>query len=131
MSTTPNENRPDQELVSDIQRRQRNTTWPDVMTNASSADALMWRGSRRITKVQRVGVGLFGLFFLLAGVSFASDSIRNGWWLELVISAAFSLVGLKLIWNSIRKNEPQQLEPKDHQQALSNADQNPNPSETL
>ena len=111
MSTTPNENRPDQELVRDIERRQRNTTWPDVMANASNADALMWRGSRRITKIQRVGVGLFGLMFLLAGINVASSS--SGLWLGYFIAAAAAFVGCKLLWNSIRKNDP----PKDGQKS--------------
>jgi hypothetical protein len=104
VSTAPNENRPDQELVSDIQRRQRNTTWPDVMTNAASADALMWRGSNRMTKVQRVGVGLFGLCFVIAGAYFASNIYNGEGWIGLIFAVVFFLVGFKILWNSIRKN---------------------------
>jgi hypothetical protein len=97
------------ELVSDVEFKQRNTTWPEVHVNASSADALMWKGSRRITKIQRVGVALFGLLFLLGGISIGSMSASFGGadvWLGVPIGIAFVGVGCKLLWNSIRKNDP-------------------------
>ncbi|MGD0443948.1 MAG: hypothetical protein ABSA39_08425 [Edaphobacter sp.] len=99
---------PIENLADDVRLRQRNTTWPDVMVNASSTDKLMWKGSPRITKVQRIGVALFGFLFVLGGLGIAI-SIRidqGGWWLGIPIAAAFVLVGCKLLWNSVRKNVP-------------------------
>jgi hypothetical protein len=93
-----------EKLADEVEFRQRNTTWPDVMVNASSADELMWKGSRRITKVQRIGVGIFGLLFVLSGISVALSS--EGFWLGILIATGFILVGCKLLWNSKRRNEP-------------------------
>ncbi len=43
-------------LLEEVSRRQRNTLWPDAMVNSSSVDALLWKGSPKATKVQRVGI---------------------------------------------------------------------------
>jgi hypothetical protein len=104
MSELPERQHPIDGLVSDIERRQRNTLFPDVMVNSSSADALMWNGSPRITKVQRIGVGLFGLTFLSGGIILAS--LVDGFWLGYLIAAGFVGAGCKLLWNSVRKNKP-------------------------
>jgi hypothetical protein len=105
MPKTPN-NHPIEKLVEDVEFKQRNTTWPDVMANASSADELMWKGSRRITKVQRVGVGLFGLVFLGGGIGMVNAIYgQDVWWLSIPIGLAFVGVGCKLLWNSVRKNK--------------------------
>jgi hypothetical protein len=100
------EQHPMEQLTADIEQKQRNTTFPDLMINASDADALMWHGSPRITKIQRVGVGLFGITFLIAGIGMVSDAHRHGSWLECVVAAPFIGGGGKLLWNSIRKNAP-------------------------
>jgi hypothetical protein len=104
MPKTPDKH-PIENLVDDVEFKQRNTTWPDAMVNASSADELMWKGSSRITKVQRVGVGLVGLFFVLASVSVLTNIARDVWWMGIPISTGCMLVGCKLLWNSIRKND--------------------------
>jgi hypothetical protein len=48
-------------LFKEVSRRQRNTLWPDAMVNSSSVDALLWKGSPKATKVQRVGIVVWGL----------------------------------------------------------------------
>jgi hypothetical protein len=110
MST--HEQHPIEKLANEVEFRQRNTTWPDAMVNASNADELMWKGSRRITKVQRIGVGLFGLVFLFLGVLFVLGGVGitnmsdgNFSLMEVLFGLASGGVGCKLLWNSIRKNE--------------------------
>ena len=106
MANTPENQHPVEKLADDLEFRQRNTTWPDVMVDASSADELMWKGSSRITKVQRVGVGAFGLVFLMGGVGLVNAIYGQvGWWLSIPIGLAFVGVGCKLLWNSVRKNK--------------------------
>jgi hypothetical protein len=112
MANIPEEQHPIQKIADDVEFKQRNTTWPDVMVNASNADELMWKGSRRITKVQRVGVGLFGFVFVLCGISFANN-FHEGWWVGIPIGIGFALVGCKLLWNSVRKNDLSKAEQKD------------------
>ena len=109
MANIPEEQHPIERLADEIEFKQRNTTWPDVMVNASSSDEFMWKGSRRITKIQRVGVGLFGFLFLLSGVSIGSTV--DGFWPAYLIAAGFLSVGSKLLWNSFRRNDnPKTLE---------------------
>jgi hypothetical protein len=104
---------PIENLVEDVEFKQHNTTFPDVMVNASGADELMWKGSRRITKVQRVGVGLFGLVFVLSGISFLTVFPREGWVMVIPVSTGFVVVGCKLLWNSVRKNDDQKAKHDD------------------
>lgn len=55
-------------LLEEVESRQRNLLWPDTMLNASRVDALLWKGSPKATKVQRVGIAIWGLsFFALGG----------------------------------------------------------------
>jgi hypothetical protein len=96
---------PAEELVGDIERRQRNITFPDAMLNSSNADDLMWHGSPRITKVQRVGVGLFGIAFLMASVGLGNIMVQDRAWPALVVSTGFAYVGYRLLRNSIRKSD--------------------------
>jgi hypothetical protein len=94
-----------EQLVDEIEYRQHNTTYPDLLVNASSADELMWKGSARITKVQRIGLGLFGLAFMIGGISLVNAIYgQKDWWLSIPIGLAFFGVGCKLLWNSVRKN---------------------------
>jgi hypothetical protein len=98
------ERHPIEELVKEVEYKQRNTAWPDTMINASSVDELLWKGSRRITKVQRVGLAILGLAFVLVGILLLS--LSDGFWLGILIATGCILAGCKLLWNSIRKNAP-------------------------
>ena len=57
-------------LIEDVKARQRNTTWPDAMVNSSTVDGLLWKGSPNATKVQRIGIAIWGLTFAFLGVIF-------------------------------------------------------------
>jgi hypothetical protein len=106
MPNTPHKH-PIEKLVDDVEFRQRNTTWPDAMLNASTVDEVLWKRSQRITKVQRVGVALLGLAFVLCGVLFIGDFGSHGdsRWLAIFFGTGCLLVGCKFLWNSIRKND--------------------------
>jgi hypothetical protein len=98
---------PIEKLVDDVEFRQRNTTWPDAMLNASSVDEVLWKRSRHITKIQRVGVALLGLAFVLIGILFIGDLDLGGSRLLSVLFGTGSLlIAGKLLWNSIRKDDP-------------------------
>jgi len=98
---------PIEKLVDDVEFRQRNTTWPDAMLNASSVDEVLWKRSRHITKIQRVGVALLGLAFVLIGILFIGDLDLGGSRLLSVLFGTGSLlIAGKLLWNSIRRNDP-------------------------
>jgi hypothetical protein len=108
MADNPKTQHPIEKLVDEVEFKQRNTTWPDAMVNASSVDEILFKGSRRITKVQRVGVAILGVTIILTSVVILGsiDSTREGWWIGIPITTGFMLVGCKFLWNSIRKNDP-------------------------
>jgi hypothetical protein len=107
MAHTPKKQHPIEKLMDDVESKQHSTTWPETMVNAKGVDELLWKGSRRITKVQRVGVALLGLALVLCGVLFIGDFSTHGdsRWLPIFFGTACILIGCKFLWNSIRKND--------------------------
>jgi hypothetical protein len=112
MANVPHKH-PVEKLVEDVEFKQRNTTWPDAVVNASSVDEVLWKGSRHITKIQRVGVALLGLAFVLIGILFIGDLDLGGSRLLSVLFGTGSLlIAGRLLWNSIRRNDPRKSRKK-------------------
>jgi hypothetical protein len=89
-------------FIQDIGAKQRNTLWPDVLVNSRAVDYLVFKGSRDATRVQRVGIALFGAFFLLAGVSFIGIAHDLRSIVPLFIAAIAFLLGGRLLFNAFR-----------------------------
>jgi hypothetical protein len=89
----------------DVQGRQRNTTWPDVVRNAGSVDGLLWKGSPNPTKVQRVGIAIFGLFFLVLAVGTAIPAVERHSTVQGVVAVIAFLIGMKVILNAFFKRK--------------------------
>jgi hypothetical protein len=66
----PHPKDPHAHVLEEVERRQRNTLWPDAMVNSSRVDALLWRGSPKATRLQRAGIVIWGLCFVSLGVFF-------------------------------------------------------------
>lgn len=49
------------QLIEDVRAKQENALWPRAMVNSSGVDALLWKGSPDATKIQRIGIAIFGL----------------------------------------------------------------------
>ena len=107
MSHIPKRQHPIEKLMDSVESKQHNTTWPETMVNAKDVDELFWKGSRRITKIQRIGVALLGLTLIAVGVLFIGDFGSDGdsRWLPILFGTASILIGCKFLWNSIRKND--------------------------
>jgi hypothetical protein len=58
------------DFIEEIKAKQRNTVWPEMLANSRAVDSLAFLGDRNATPVQRIGIGLFGAFFVLAGIAF-------------------------------------------------------------
>ncbi|WP_433972426.1 hypothetical protein [Tunturiibacter lichenicola] len=97
---------PIEKLADEVKRKQSNVTYPDVLLNARNVDALLWKGSRHITRIQRAGVLLLSLAFLLVGILFVGNVTFGSPWLRLPFGLAAIGISCKLFWNSIRKNDP-------------------------
>ncbi len=90
-------------FIDQIAAKQRNVTWPAPLINSRAVDVLLWRGSANVTPVQRIGICLFGIVFLLGGVvliGFAREerSVALG-----IFAFLWILLGLRVCWNGVRR----------------------------
>ncbi len=92
--------RSSKQLLDDVRARQRNTVWPDNLRNGLRVNALLWKGSRDATTVQRVGIAIFGLALLSAGLNFAYMSYSQHSTVIAIVSIPFLLLGLRVFWNT-------------------------------
>jgi len=79
------------------------------MRNSRGMDELLWKGSPTATKVQRVGIAVWGLLFLSLGLFFmfvlASEQHSI---MEAVFGLLFVALGTKITLNAfVRKPEPE------------------------
>jgi hypothetical protein len=89
-----------------VEAKQRNADWPDAMRNSSAVDALLWKGSPHLTKIQRVALVVFGIFFLFAsgGLALTAWERHSG---LLLLPVGFGLfISARLIRNACRRNFP-------------------------
>ena len=93
-----------QRLVEEIKAKQSNTLWPDAIKNSRGVDEFLWKGSPNAPMVQRIGAWIFGLFFLMAGLSFLDVAYERQAPLVLVISLAFFALGTRICLNGFRKS---------------------------
>ena len=104
------------QFITEIRDRQRNIVFPDTVKNSRSADVFLWRGSSDPTVVQRIAACLFGLLFVGLGLCFLSlaaesrahDADYIGFAIFLAVSGALVYVGLRMLWNGLRKRQAQQ-----------------------
>ena len=85
-------NQSSKQLLNDVRARQRNTVWPDTLRNGLSVDGLLWKGCHNATTVQRVGIAIFGLAFLTAGLTFAYTAYSQRSAIIAILSVPFILL---------------------------------------
>ena len=87
-----------------VEAKQRNTVWPDPLRNSAGVDALLWKGSTRMTGIQRTGIWVFAIFFLIAsiGTALVAWERRSAF---VLLPAAFSFfIAARLVRNACRRN---------------------------
>ncbi len=94
---------PGRKLYEEVQARQRNTTWPDAMKNSRGVDDLLWNGSPNPTRVQRAGILIFGISYIVAGAALMTLASEQ----HTKILGCFSLlpisIGVKVTYNAFFK----------------------------
>jgi hypothetical protein len=91
-----------QDFIEEIKARQRNTVWPEMQANSRAVDSLIFKGDPNATPVQRIGIGLFGAFFVLAGIAFIGIGRDLHSVAPFLISFAAFLLGGLVLFNSLR-----------------------------
>jgi hypothetical protein len=93
-----------EELRADVEARQENILWEDARHGGRSVDAFLWKGDRNAKPIQRAGLVIFGLMFLLLAVALASipfqKHFEEGWIIEFVMSFGGLLIALRLFRNA-------------------------------
>jgi membrane protein DedA with SNARE-associated domain len=74
------------------------------MVNSSSVDALLWKGSPKATKVQRVGIAIWGLTFLSLGAFFVFVLASEQHSLMAAVIGLFGLaLGTRITFKAFRR----------------------------
>lgn len=76
------------------------------MVNGSSVDGLLWKGSPQATKVQRVGIVIFGLTFFSFGLFFLAYGIETRVGFEIAFSLLWLGLGTKITLNAFKRKPP-------------------------
>jgi hypothetical protein len=102
-----------EELRSDVEARQRNVVWEDTRRGGGSIDAFLWKGDPVAKPIQRAGLAVFGLMFLLLAIVFASIPFQkhfdDGWPIEFLFALCWLFISLRLFRNAClrpRKSSP-------------------------
>ena len=90
-------------FIDEIGAKQRNIVWPDTLVNSRAVDVLLWRGPRDATTVQRIGIALFGLGFLVFGLVFLSLAKGERSLILMIFSFGLLLLAVRLMRNAFRK----------------------------
>jgi hypothetical protein len=92
----------------EIEAKQRATVWPDTLRNGLSVDAFLWKGDPHAKPVQRVGLIIFALTFLLLAFAMLSAFIakrsEDGSFLGLLLSLGFLLLSVRLLRNAFLRS---------------------------
>jgi len=95
----------------DAEERQKNILWEDARRGGRSVDAFLWRGDPHAKPIQRAGLIVFGLMFLMLAIACASipfqKHFEEGWPVEFFMALLAFLIALRLFRNALRRDKPQ------------------------
>ena len=90
------------DYIAELERGQSNILWEDAHKNAAGVDRLLWKGRDDAPMVQRLGIAIFALMFLLVGIAILLLGIEQQMALEWILSALLILLAAKLFRNALR-----------------------------
>jgi len=101
----------------EIEARQRSILWPDYLYATRNTYDFLWNGVPGPKMVQRIGLAIFGMYFLAIGVSFISISSSSelGWFNPAIVFYALPvLFSLRVLRNAfVRSATPASHEKSD------------------
>jgi hypothetical protein len=106
-----------EQIREETEQAQRTTLWPDNLRNTKTVYAFLWQGDPNAKIVQRVGLIVFALFFLIWAVyilsSFAEAQPEDRSALGLMAGLVFALISVHLIRNAFLKRQTSSEAPDD------------------
>ena len=88
----------------EIEARQRSIFWPDYLRATRNVYNFLWNGDLKPRLVQRIGLALFALQFLLSGIFliFILPSDEVGWFTPYTVIGVLSvLFSLRVLRNAL------------------------------
>ncbi len=98
-----------QAYIEDVRDCQRNTVWPDLSRNGRSIDEVLFKGVRKAPLIQRVGILVFAVMYLMAAVALVDMAVAETTWTArstfplLIVSLFFVGVAGWMARNAFRK----------------------------
>jgi hypothetical protein len=100
-----------EQIREDVEERQKNILWEEARRGGTSVDAFLWKGDPHAKPIQRAGLIVFGLMFLLFAITIASipfqKDFEDGWPIEFFMAFLALLIALRLFRNAFRRDRSQ------------------------
>ena len=94
------------QIREETEEKQRAILWPDTLRSGRSVDEFLWKGDRRATRVQRIGLAVLAMMFLFCASIFGALLFKEDFWggrvLEITIGLLTGMIGVRLIINAFR-----------------------------
>jgi hypothetical protein len=85
--------------------RQKNVVWPGPQANSRLVGRLLWKGSPDATAVQRIGLIIFGLGYLFAGLVLLTYANRGRSLPVAMFAVPWLLLGARVLHNAFRRRK--------------------------
>jgi hypothetical protein len=103
-----------EEIRREVDQQQRATVWPDTVRNGRSIDAFLWKGDPKAKPMQRIGLVVFALTFLLLALGLGSipfqKDFEDGWPVVFLMAFLAFLLSLRLLRNAFLRSPRTKVE---------------------
>jgi hypothetical protein len=93
------------QIREDAEASQKSILWEDGLRNGTSVDAFFWRGDPSAKPIQRAGLVVFGIAFLIIAIAIASipfqKDFEDGSGVAFLIALFALLISLRLFRNAL------------------------------
>lgn len=100
-----------EQLLKEIDRDQSPVTWPQNLNAGRAVDQFLWKGDPKATPIQRAGLVIFALMFLLVFVVFVVIVIVIHDWVVtlfgLVMTTLSGIAAFRFLSNAFRHQRHQ------------------------
>ena len=90
----------------ETEKKQRAISWPDTLRSGRSVDKFLWKGDRRATPVQRIGLVVFAMMFLfcasVCSVLLFKEDTWGGRAVEIFLGLLTGIPGVRFLINAFR-----------------------------
>jgi Flp pilus assembly protein TadB len=106
------ENKDFKQIREDVEERQRGILVPDLIRSGRSVDEFMWKGDPKALPVQRIGLLVFGIFFLFLFSVAVFIIIASRTWEGLVVGLPVGVISgifsFRFLRNAFRRGRRQE-----------------------